>query len=72
MRITALFFPVLLCTAAWAQDPAQVLEEYRSQWKDQPGVFIKMNTTVRIQNTDAGVVATKTVEHERIALKASP
>lgn len=70
MRTSIPILLALFSAPVWAQDPTLVLEEYRSQWKDQPGVFIKMNTTVRIQKTDDGVVATKTVEHERIALKA--
>ena len=56
--------------ALHAQDPTLLLEQYRKDWKDQAGVMIKYHTTIRIENTKEGVTATKTVEHERIALKA--
>jgi hypothetical protein len=69
--IRSLFVPFasLLTVGLQAQTPAEVLERYRTQWRDQPGVFLKLNTTIHVENTPNGVVARRMVERERLALK---
>jgi hypothetical protein len=69
-RPSSLLLALFTCTALAAQVPQEMLDTYGQQWKDQAGVFIKLHTTIRIKRTDEGIVATRTVEQERLALKA--
>ncbi len=52
-----------------AQSPAEMLAKYRAQWPDQAGLYLYMNSTIEFKITDAGVVGTRSVDQERIALK---
>ncbi len=69
-RNSSLLSAFVVCAGLSAQVPQEMLDKYGQQWKDQAGVYIKHNTTIRIKRTAEGIVATRTVEHERLALKA--
>ncbi len=68
-RATYLLLALAATTGLRAQTPGEVLEQYSKQWRDQSGVYLKLNTTIHVENTPNGVVARRTVEHERLALK---
>lgn len=53
-----------------AQRPDELLTRYRRAWPDQSSVYLKLNTTIRIEHTKDGLTATKTMEIEQMTLKA--
>ena len=69
-RPYALLLTCLVSIGLAAQEPQEMLDKYGQHYKDQAGVYIKLNTTIRIKRTDEGIVATRSVEQERLALKA--
>lgn len=69
-RLPLVLLVLLAHTPSPAQRPEEMLTRYRRAWHDQNGVYLKLNTTIRIERTKDGLVATKTTEHEQLALKA--
>lgn len=57
--------------AGKAQSPAELVSKYSQTWPDQGQVYLKLNTTVRIENSATGPIATKQVEKELLTLKPS-
>ena len=70
--IAALIAVVILFSipaGATAQSPDELLDRMRDAYQDRPSVYLKRNTTYRIERTKQGIVAFRDVEEQELMLK---